>query len=60
MKGKLFRLGHMGYYADDDIIDLVTALEATLTDLGWIESGDAGAAATAELNAQADASPGVV
>jgi aspartate aminotransferase-like enzyme len=35
MKGKLFRLGHMGYYTDQDILDLVTALEATLKELGW-------------------------
>lgn len=56
MKGKLFRLGHMGYYSDGDIIDLVSALETTLVDLGWTESRDATAAATAELNAQADTS----
>jgi aspartate aminotransferase-like enzyme len=49
MKGKLFRLGHMGHYADNDIRDLITALEATLNDLGWCDSGGALEAANREL-----------
>jgi aspartate aminotransferase-like enzyme len=56
MKGKLFRLGHMGYYSDGDIMDLISALESTLVELGWTESGDATAAAAAELNARTDTS----
>jgi len=60
MKGKLFRLGHMGYYSDGDIMDLISALETTLADLGWTESGDATVAATAELNARIDTSSGAV
>jgi aspartate aminotransferase-like enzyme len=35
MKGRLFRLGHMGWYRDEDIRDLLAALAATLRDLGW-------------------------
>ena len=41
MKGKLFRLGHMGHYTDDDISDLVSALLAVLVELGWTEEKDA-------------------
>jgi len=37
MKGKLFRLGHMGYYTDRDILDLTAALETALLELGWID-----------------------
>lgn len=45
MKGKLFRLGHMGYHHDDDILELISALESTLNELGWIEiSGARGVA----------------
>jgi serine---pyruvate transaminase len=34
MKGKLFRLGHMGYVAEFDIITALAALEQVLADLG--------------------------
>ena len=34
MKGKLFRLGHMGYVAEFDIISALAALEQVLADLG--------------------------
>jgi aspartate aminotransferase-like enzyme len=37
MRGKLFRLGHMGYYKDRDILDLAAALEKALLELGWID-----------------------
>jgi NAD-reducing hydrogenase large subunit len=37
MKGKLFRLGHMGFYDDDDIRRLVRALGETLAELDWID-----------------------
>lgn len=51
MKGKLFRLGHMGYYRDEDILDLVDALESTLHELKWTEASGARAAAAAVLDA---------
>lgn len=35
MKGKLFRLGHMGYYNDQDIRDLIQAVGTVMADLGW-------------------------
>jgi aspartate aminotransferase-like enzyme len=34
MKGKLFRLGHMGYVAEFDVIAALAALEQVLADLG--------------------------
>ena len=34
MKGKLFRLGHMGYAAEFDVIVALAALEQVLADLG--------------------------
>ena len=49
MKGKLFRLGHMGWYTDADIRDLIAALEDTLTEMGWVEGTDARSAADAVL-----------
>ncbi len=49
MKGKLFRLGHMGHYGDADILDLVAALEETAHELGWTQAGGAVAAAEAAL-----------
>ena len=35
MKGKLFRLGHMGHYSDSDVLDLIEAVENTLQELEW-------------------------
>jgi aspartate aminotransferase-like enzyme len=34
MKGKVFRLGHMGYVAEFDVISALAALEQVLADLG--------------------------
>lgn len=46
MKGKLFRLGHMGWYRDEDVLDLVGATETVLHELGWC--APAGARGVAE------------
>jgi aspartate aminotransferase-like enzyme len=35
MKGRLFRLGHMGYAAEFDVITALAALEQVLADLGY-------------------------
>jgi aspartate aminotransferase-like enzyme len=35
MKGKVFRLGHMGYVAEFDVINALAALEQVLADLGF-------------------------
>ena len=34
MKGKVFRLGHMGYAAEFDVVVALAALEQVLSDLG--------------------------
>jgi len=35
MKGKMFRLGHIGYYDEGDILRLVSAFESALLDHGF-------------------------
>lgn len=35
LKGKIFRIGHLGYVVDFEILATIAALEATLTQLGW-------------------------
>jgi aspartate aminotransferase-like enzyme len=42
LKGKIVRLGHLGYYFESDIFTLISAFESTLLDLGLIESGGRG------------------
>ena len=45
MKGKMFRMGHLGFVSDRDVLCAISALEATLTELGHTpkESGVAAA-----------------
>jgi len=35
LKGKIFRLGHMGYCGDFDVLSMISATEMTLKDLGF-------------------------
>jgi aspartate aminotransferase-like enzyme len=35
LKGKIFRIGHLGFVCDRDILTAVAALEATLGHLGY-------------------------
>ncbi len=35
LKGKIFRIGHLGFVCDRDILSAIAALEATLTHLGY-------------------------
>ena len=44
MKGKIFRVGHLGYVNDRDIITVVSAISNTLLDLGKITAQQAGEA----------------
>ncbi len=48
LKGKIFRIGHCGYYSPRDILMCLAALESTLAALGFpVKEGAAtGAAAT--------------
>jgi aspartate aminotransferase-like enzyme len=53
LKGQIFRIGHLGFVCDRDILSCIGALEATLMELG--HSGvtpGAGVAATAQVLAQ--------
>ena len=44
LKGKIFRVGHLGYVNDRDIITVVSAISDTLLDLGKITAQQAGEA----------------
>ena len=44
LKGKIFRVGHLGYINDRDIITVVSAISNTLLSLGKITSQQAGEA----------------
>jgi aspartate aminotransferase-like enzyme len=35
LKGKIFRIGHLGFVGDRDILAALAALEATLQELGY-------------------------
>ena len=44
LKGKIFRVGHLGYVNDRDIITVISAISKTLLDLGKIKAHQAGEA----------------
>jgi NAD-reducing hydrogenase large subunit len=44
LKGKIFRVGHLGYVNDRDIITAISAISIALLDLGEITSKEAGEA----------------
>ena len=44
LKGKIFRVGHLGYVNDRDIISVVSAISNTLLSLGKISTQQAGEA----------------
>ena len=44
LKGKIFRVGHLGYINDRDIITVISAISNTLLDLGKINAQQAGEA----------------
>jgi aspartate aminotransferase-like enzyme len=45
LKGKIVRIGHLGYYDETDMYTVVSAFEATLNDLGLANNFGAGVAA---------------
>jgi aspartate aminotransferase-like enzyme len=52
-KGKIFRIGHLGFVSDRDILAAIAALEATLGELGYDSmTPGAGVAAAARVFAQ--------
>jgi aspartate aminotransferase-like enzyme len=48
LKGKIFRIGHLGFVTDRDILTAIGALEATLQELGHNVPAGAGVAAAAK------------
>jgi aspartate aminotransferase-like enzyme len=42
LKGKIVRIGHLGYYDETDMYTVVAAFEATLNDLGLVQTFGAG------------------
>jgi len=44
LKGKIFRVGHLGYVNDRDIISVVSAISSTLLSLGKVSAQQAGEA----------------
>ena len=44
LKGKIFRVGHLGYVNDRDIITIISAISKTLVDLGKITTREVGEA----------------
>ena len=50
LKGQIFRIGHLGFVCDRDILTAISALEATITELGHTGSTPgAGVAAAAKV-----------
>lgn len=49
LKGKIFRLGHMGYCGDFDVISMIAATEMTLVDLGFAKKVGPGVETAARL-----------
>ncbi|MFB2974084.1 alanine--glyoxylate aminotransferase family protein [Aerosakkonema sp. BLCC-F183] len=56
LKGKIFRIGHLGFVTDRDILTAIASLEATLIELGQDSfTAGAGIAAAARVFAQSEA-----
>jgi aspartate aminotransferase-like enzyme len=49
LKGKIFRIGHLGFVSDRDLLAAIAALEATLQSLGHPGTAGAGVAAAAKV-----------
>jgi aspartate aminotransferase-like enzyme len=49
LKGKIFRIGHLGFVSDREILTAIASLESTLQDLGHNGTAGAGVAAAAKV-----------
>ena len=49
MKGKMFRMGHLGFVSDRDVLCAISALESTLAELGHKSPGSGVTAASERL-----------
>lgn len=52
LKGKIFRMGHLGFVSDRDILTAITALETALVELNCAVTPGAGVAAASQVFAQ--------
>ncbi len=53
LKGKIFRIGHLGFVSDRDILSAIASLEAALIELGYDAfTPGAGVGAAASVFAQ--------
>ena len=57
LKGKIVRLGHMGYIDYFEVLGAIAALELVLLELGWPVEVGAGVAAAQQAMAQGVAAP---
>jgi len=53
IKTKIFRLGHLGFYYEADMLQMISALEATLKDLGMRDTMGGGVAALQKVYGEA-------
>jgi aspartate aminotransferase-like enzyme len=53
LKGKVFRIGHLGHFDRFDIIRCLAALELTLAEMGYPVKRGAGVAAAEQVFAEA-------
>ncbi len=58
LKGKIFRIGHVGYYNFLDIVAALSALEMTLAELGFPFQLGSGVAAAEKVYLEMTSSPG--
>jgi len=50
LKGKIFRIGHLGFVCDRDILAAISSLETVLKELGYEDfNSGAGIAAAAQI-----------
>lgn len=52
LKGKIFRIGHLGFVSDREVLTAIASLEATITELGSKATPGSGIAAAAAVFAQ--------
>jgi aspartate aminotransferase-like enzyme len=55
LKGKIFRVSHLGYYDEADMLSVLYAIESALTDIGHEHESGAGLAAAQRVFADAAA-----
>lgn len=58
LKGKIFRVSHLGYYDEADMLSILFAIESALTDVGHQHSEGGGLAAAQKVFNQPHTAPG--